>query len=121
MAEKVAIFLLAGPDMPCRMVHTFIWAVDIVGRGGEAKIVLEGEAPRWLLELPNPEHGRNGLYRKVKQQGLIDAVCADADIRKPVPSRPARSRRPPRRASGWSTMPPVTSAWSPTLRPDTTA
>jgi hypothetical protein len=75
MPEKIAIFLLAGPEMPCRMVHTFIWALDVVGRGGEAKVILEGEAPRWLLELPNPEHGRHGLYRKVREAGLIGAVC----------------------------------------------
>ena len=29
MSEKIAIFLLAGPDLPCRMVHTFIWALDV--------------------------------------------------------------------------------------------
>ena len=75
MPEKIAIFLLAGPEVPCRIVHAFIWALDVVGQGGEAKIVLEGEAPWWLLELPNPEHGRHGLYRRVKEQGLIDAVC----------------------------------------------
>jgi len=75
MEEKIALVLMAGPEMPCRMVHTFIWALDIVARGGEAKIVLEGEAPRWLLELPDPEHGRHGLYRKAKEAGLLDAVC----------------------------------------------
>jgi predicted peroxiredoxin len=73
--KKVAIFLLAGPDMPCRLAHTFIWALDIVAAGGDAKIILEGEAPRWLLELPNPEHGKHKLYRRVKEQSLIDAVC----------------------------------------------
>ena len=57
------------------MVHTFLWALDVVERGGEAKIVLEGEAPRWLLELPNPEDKQHRLYQKVKEQGLIDAVC----------------------------------------------
>ena len=75
MPTKVAIFLLAGPEIPCRMVHAFIWALDIVREDGEARIILEGEAPRWLLELPNPEHGRHKLYRKVKDAGLIDAVC----------------------------------------------
>jgi len=75
MDEKIAIFLLAGPEMPCRMVHTFLWALDVVERGGEAKIVLEGESPRWLLELPDPEHTQHRLYQKVKEQGLVDAVC----------------------------------------------
>jgi predicted peroxiredoxin len=73
--NRIAIVLMAGPDMPCRLVHTFIWALDILERGGESKIVFEGEAPRWLLELPDPEHSRHKLYRKVKEKGLIDAVC----------------------------------------------
>ncbi len=75
MTEKIAIFLFAGPEMACRMIHTFIWALDVVEKGGEIKIILEGEAPRWLLVLPNPDHGRHPLYRKVKEKGLIDAVC----------------------------------------------
>lgn len=57
------------------MIHTFIWALDIHERGGDAKIILEGEAPRWLLLLPDPKHGRHALYRKAKETGLIDAVC----------------------------------------------
>jgi len=51
MADKVALVLFAGPEMPCRMVHTFIWALDLAGRGSEVKVVLEGEAPRWLLRV----------------------------------------------------------------------
>jgi hypothetical protein len=73
--EKIAIFLLAGPEAPCRLVHTLIWALDVVGRGGEARIVLEGAAPGWLPELGDPGHAQHRLYQKVKQQGLIDAVC----------------------------------------------
>ena len=75
MSEEIVIFLLTGPEAPCRLVHTFIWALDVVGQGGEAKIVLEGSAPGWLLELPDPDHAQHRLYQKVKDQGLIDAVC----------------------------------------------
>lgn len=74
-SEKVVFVLMGGLDMPCRMVHTFLWALDVTSRGGHAKIVLEGQAPGWLLELPDPDHGRHRLYRKVKEMGLIDAVC----------------------------------------------
>jgi predicted peroxiredoxin len=73
--QKIVLILLAGPEMPCRLVHTFIWAIDIVERGGEAKIVFEGAAPAWLLELPDPVHGKHKLYQKVKEMGMIDAVC----------------------------------------------
>lgn len=75
MEQKIAFVLMAGPETPCRMIHAFIWALDITRRGGEAKIIFEGESPRWLLELPDPEHGRHKLYRKVKETGLIDGVC----------------------------------------------
>ncbi len=72
---KIAIVLMGGLDMPCRLVHAFLWALDMAVRGGEVKIVFEGESPHWLLELPDPGHGRHPLYRKVKELGLIDAVC----------------------------------------------
>ena len=75
MDEKIAFVLMAGLDMPCRMTHTFLWALDIAGRDGDVKIILEGEAPHWLLALPDPAHGRHQLYEKVKGLGLIDAVC----------------------------------------------
>jgi len=73
--EKIAFFLMDGPDMAYRMVHAFLWALDMAAREGQVKIVLEGESPRWLLELPDAAHGRPGLYRKVKAMGLIDDVC----------------------------------------------
>jgi predicted peroxiredoxin len=75
MNERTAIFLMAGPEMPRRLVHAFIWALDLASRGGKVKIVLEGASPDWLWELPNPEHEHHSLYQRVKEQGLIDAVC----------------------------------------------
>lgn len=75
MEQRIALVLMGGLDMPCRMTHALLWALDIVTRGEDVKIVLEGEAPHWLHELPNPDHGRHRLYQKVKDLGLIDAVC----------------------------------------------
>jgi predicted peroxiredoxin len=75
MSAKVVIFLMAGPEMPCRLIHTFIWALDVTEQGGEAKIILEGGSPAWLLELGDPDHKQHRLYQKVKEKGLIDAVC----------------------------------------------
>ena len=75
MNHKIALVLMAGLDMPCRLTHTLLWALDITARGGDVKIIFEGEAPHWLLELPDPKHGRHRLYLKVKEMGLIDAVC----------------------------------------------
>jgi len=75
MNENLAIFLLAGRDMPCRLVHALIWALDAVERGGTARVILEGAAPQWLLVLPDPGHPQHGLYRRAKEKGLLDAVC----------------------------------------------
>lgn len=75
MPEPLAIVLLAGQDMPCRLVHALIWALDAVERGGTARIVFEGAAPHWLRVLPDPAHPQHGLYRRAKEKGLIDAVC----------------------------------------------
>jgi len=72
---QVAIFLFAGPEMPCKALHTFVFARDIVVRGGTAKIVLEGKSPEWLSKLRNPEHQLHAVYQKAKSEGLIDAVC----------------------------------------------
>lgn len=75
MSVKVAIFLFAGPEMSCRLAHTFIFARDIVAQGGQARIILEGAAPEWLLVLPDPAHSFHAMYKKAKETGLIDAVC----------------------------------------------
>ena len=72
---KVALVLVTGPQSTCKLLHAFVFARDINARGGEAKIILEGESPGWLLQLPDPEHKLHGMYKKVKQDGLIDAVC----------------------------------------------
>jgi hypothetical protein len=72
---KVAIFVFSGPEPPCRVIHAFLFARDIVARGGEARIILEGDAPKLLLSLPDPEHKLHGMYTKIKEEGLISAVC----------------------------------------------
>jgi len=75
MQVKAAILLFAGPDKPCRLVHSIAFARDIIARGGQASIILEGEAPAWLPELTEPEHKHHALYAKAKEEGLLDVVC----------------------------------------------
>ena len=75
MSEKVALFLFAGPEAPCRLVHSLIFARDIEDRGGHARIILEGAAPEWLLQLPNPEHRFHSMYVRAKESGVIGAAC----------------------------------------------
>jgi hypothetical protein len=72
---KVALFLFAGTESSCKLMHAFVFARDIQARGGDAKIILEGASPGWLLQLPNPGHKMHSMYSKVKEAGLIDTVC----------------------------------------------
>lgn len=72
---KIAIVLMAGSEMPCRLMHGLIWAMDVVKQGGEAQIVFEGASPSWLLDLPMDTHPQHKLYVKAKEMGLIAGVC----------------------------------------------
>ena len=75
MEERVAFVLFSGPEMPCKLQDAVLFARDWGQRGGEAKIVFEGNSPQRLLHLPNPEHKLASLYRLVKEEGLIAGVC----------------------------------------------
>jgi hypothetical protein len=45
VSEKIALVLTAGPEMRSAWFPPpVLWALDIAGRGGDAKMVLEGEA-----------------------------------------------------------------------------
>ena len=111
MSEKIAVFLLSGPEAPCRLVHTFIWALDVVERGGEVKVVLEGAAPGWLLELPDPGQTQHRLYQKVKKLDLIDAVCKACAIQAgAVEAASAEGLRLVNDASGHVSLVPYTEA-----------
>jgi hypothetical protein len=72
---KLALILMAGPEMPCKLAHGLLWALDIARNGGEAKIVFEGQSPRWLFALPGEEHPQHKLYVRLKGMGIIDGVC----------------------------------------------
>jgi hypothetical protein len=55
--------------------------LDIHDKGGEAKIILEGEATGLIPELRKPEHPLHSLYEKGRNRGLIDAVCRACAIK----------------------------------------
>ena len=75
MAVKIVFVLFAGPEMPCKLQHAFLFARDVLKRGGEAKIVFEGNSPKWLLELANPAHKLAKMFDRVKAAGLVAGVC----------------------------------------------
>ena len=73
MTEKVVIFAFSGEPM-C-FGHALLNAKDLMERGHETKLVVEGMATRQLVELDEGGRPFSSLYSKVKVLGLIDCVC----------------------------------------------
>ena len=70
---KFALFAFRG-DMLC-FVHVLINALDTAERGGEARIIFEGEAVKLVGELAREDAQFHGLYRQCKEKGLIAGAC----------------------------------------------
>lgn len=70
---KVALVAFQGEIM-C-FAHVLLNALDIRDRGGEAKIIIEGQATKLLQDLNRPENPFYPLYTKTKEAGLIEGVC----------------------------------------------
>jgi hypothetical protein len=75
MTARLALVLFAGTDVPCKLQHAFIFARDVAQRGGEARIIFEGNSPQWLLQFTDPENKMTRLFQQVQDQGLIAGVC----------------------------------------------
>ncbi len=73
MEKKVALFAFNGDPM-C-FVHVLLNALDMQARGYDVKLVIEGSATKLIKTLMEPGAMFGELYQKVKQAGLIDAVC----------------------------------------------
>ncbi len=68
--KKIAFFPFKGEKM-CFM-HVLINALDIHEKGGDAIIIVEGEAVKLIQVL---EEEKNKMYLKVKELGLFDSIC----------------------------------------------
>ena len=77
--KKIAFFAFKGN--PVCFVHVLLNGLDIHDKGGEAKVILEGEATGLIPELRKAEHPLHPLYEKVINLGLIDAVCRACAIK----------------------------------------
>jgi hypothetical protein len=71
--KKVVLVAFNGEFM-C-FVHVLLNALDMKERGHEVKIVIEGAATKVVPELSVEGNPLRGFYQKVKDLGLIDAVC----------------------------------------------
>lgn len=71
---KKAVLTAFNGEFMC-FVHVLLNALDMKVRGYDVKIVIEGAATKLIPELARDGNPFKGLYQKVKEQGLIDAVC----------------------------------------------
>ena len=75
MENRIALVLMAGPEMPCKLQHAMLFARDAVARGGGATLIFEGNSPKWLPLLADPAHPQYRLFEAVKAEGLVGGVC----------------------------------------------
>ncbi|MBU1238606.1 DsrE family protein [Myxococcota bacterium] len=71
--KKIALFAFNGDPM-C-FVHVLLYAMDFHTKNYDVKLVIEGSATKLVKELSNPDAPFAPMYKKVKEAGLIDAVC----------------------------------------------
>jgi hypothetical protein len=70
---KIAIFAFRGD--PLCFIHVLLNALEVQARGGEARIIFEGEATRLLDVLKGDKPPWAGLFTEAKAKGLIDGAC----------------------------------------------
>jgi hypothetical protein len=71
--KKIAPFAFKGEPM-C-FVYVLLNALDMKEKGYDPKVIIEGSAAKLVKELADENKPFANLYKKVKEQGLIDCVC----------------------------------------------
>lgn len=71
---KKRVLVAFNGELMC-FVHVLLNALDMKSRGYDVKIVIEGAATKLIPELSAEASPLRNLYQKVKEEGLIDAVC----------------------------------------------
>lgn len=73
MEQKIVIVAFAG-EAPC-FAHALLNGLDMLARGWEVKLVIEGRATALVKELAEADAPFAPLYAKAKKAGIIDGVC----------------------------------------------
>lgn len=71
--KKIALVAFNG-DLTC-FVHVLLNALDMEARGYDVRIVIEGAATKLIPELSKAGNPLAVPYGKVREKGLIYAVC----------------------------------------------
>jgi len=75
------ITIFAFKDDPLCFMHVLLNALDLHGKGLGGRIVFEGEATKLIPVMAESNHLLHLLYTKIKEKGLIDAVCRACSIK----------------------------------------
>jgi len=71
--KKTALFVFNG-DAMC-FIHVLLNALDMKGRGQEARIIIEGAAVKLIPELEKEDHPLYRLWKKALEEDLVEGVC----------------------------------------------
>jgi hypothetical protein len=77
--KKVALFAFNG-DAVC-FIHVLLNGMDVKTKSYDVKIVIEGAATRLIPELNTEENPFFALFRKARDNGIIDGVCRDCSAK----------------------------------------
>jgi hypothetical protein len=69
------VVLVAFHGEPTCFVHGLLNALDMKDRGYEVRVVIEGAATALVKDLNDASKPFAELYRKVREEDLIDCVC----------------------------------------------
>ena len=70
IVNKLIIFAFKGN--PVCFMHVLLNALDMHGKGMDAKVIIEGEAVKLVEEM---ETSNNHLYKDARDKGIIDGIC----------------------------------------------
>ena len=71
--KKAALFAFNG-EATC-FVHVLLNALDMLDKGYDVKIIVEGAATVLIPEIAAPAHPLSGLYKKAKEKNLFEGAC----------------------------------------------
>jgi len=76
--SKVLFYVLTDPSNSMVTYHFLLNAQDLKRKGVDVKIVLEGDATKYVTKLGDTNHTLNAMYQNIKSS--ITAVCKGCAI-----------------------------------------
>ena len=77
--KKLALFAFNGE--PACFIHVLLNALDLKEKGHEVRIIVEGAATKMIPEVSREGNPMFQLYRKVKEQKLLEGACKACSVK----------------------------------------